>query len=303
MSCPAIQDVRGAPSAGSAAWWPPLAPGRAAGRAVSDTPNDAARAALARGAVAEARRLADEAFVRDDGAWRDPAWVQVRDVHAWPDAWLVAAVRAEPPDAPALDALVARYWKVLVGRCHLLTADRDRAADLAQDTWLRMLRARPALDPQGSFPAYLVTTATNLWRDRQRAARRAGPLAEQRLASLDGAPPAGGEDGLDLTAVLPDPHAMSVDDQVLLAFDVDRALARLDPRAREVLVARVVAGESCAEIGRRFGRTEQTVSAWVRQASRTLRDYLGQYADGPVHDAAPAAKPRRARDTDTGGVQ
>ena len=262
----------------------------------------AAHAALARGAVAEARRLADEAFVRDDGAWRDPAWGQVRDVHAWPDAWLVAAVRGEPPDAPALDALVARYWKVLVGRCHLLTADRDRAADLAQDTWLRMLRARPALDPQGNFPAYLVTIATNLWRDRQRTARRAGPLAEQRLTSLDSAPPAGGEDGLDLAAVLPDPHAMSVDDQVLLAFDVDRALARLDPRAREVLVARV-AGESCAEIGRRFGRTEQTISAWVRQASRIVRDYLGQDADAAVRDTAGVTTSDGERDTGPGGVQ
>lgn len=208
------------------------------------------------------------------------------DVRAWPDAWLVAAVRREPPDEAALDALVARHWKGLVARCQLLTADREAAADLAQDAWLRVLRARPSLDPGGNFPAYLATIATNLWRDRHRAARRAGPLAEQRLASLDAAPAGGGAgDGADdvaLAAILADPDTLPVDEQVLLALDVDRALARLSPRAREVLVARVVEGESCAEIGRRFGRTEQTVSAWVRQASRELRAYLGDARRGDV---------------------
>jgi RNA polymerase sigma factor (sigma-70 family) len=57
-------------------------------------------------------------------------------------------------------------------------------------------------------------------------------------------------------------------------MDMDRALEALSPLSREVLVARYLVGESCAEIGRRYGRTEQTVSGWVREAIRQIRSYL-----------------------------
>lgn len=32
---------------------------------------------------------------------------------AWPDAWLITAVRREPADEASLDVLVKRYWKTL----------------------------------------------------------------------------------------------------------------------------------------------------------------------------------------------
>jgi RNA polymerase sigma factor (sigma-70 family) len=195
--------------------------------------------------------------------------------HARSDASLVAAVRREPPDAEALDALVRRYWRLLFARCQVLTGDREAARDLAQESWLRVLRARHLLDPDGNFPGYLVTVATNLWRDRNRAARRAGPLADARLASLDVAVANDG-DAVLLGDAVPDLHAMPVEQQTMLVLDVDRALARLTPRARDVLTSRFLDEESCAEIGRRYGRTEQTVSAWVRAAILEMRHHLGE---------------------------
>jgi len=232
-------------------------------------------AALERGDAAEARRLAADAFGGGEGtaaAWR----AQVRDVASWPDAWLIAATRRDPPDEAALDALVGRYWKPLVGRCELLALDRQRAGDLAQETWYRVLRARRALEPNGNFPGYLMTIATNLWRDWNRAARRAGPMADDRVASIDAALPADDGDTLILADVLPDLDALHADEQAALRMDVDRALERLGPRSRDVLTARFLGGESCAEIGRRYGRTEQTASAWVRQAVREMKLYLGE---------------------------
>lgn len=194
------------------------------------------------------------------------------DRRAWPDPQLIAAVRDEPPDEAALDALVARHWAPLHARCVLLTLSRDAASDLAQETWLRMLRARRSLDPEGNLPAYLATIATNLWRDRNRSAHRAGPLADHRLASLEA--PASDGDGPALADVMADPRSLSREAQALLQLDLDRALARLAPRSREVLIARYVDGESAAEIGARYGRTEQTITSWLRQAAHEVRQYL-----------------------------
>lgn len=197
--------------------------------------------------------------------------VEVTKIAAWPDGRLIAAVRQDPPDEQALDALVARYWKPLFGRCQMLTLNHERARDLAQETWGRLLRARHSLRPDGNFPAYLATVATNLWRDSNRSSRRAGPLADHRMTSLDAE--LTGDDGgtVALADVLPDLNALQGDEQVRLKLDIDHALGQLTPLLREVLVARFLTGESCAEIGLRHGRTEQTVSAWVREGIREMK--------------------------------
>jgi RNA polymerase sigma factor (sigma-70 family) len=189
---------------------------------------------------------------------------------------LIDVVRREPPDEAALDVLVTRYWAALFARCELLTLDRQAASDLAQEAWCRMLRARRRLDPEGNFPAYLGTIATNLWRDRNRSARREGPMAEHRMASFDTAVPTDDGESFVLAEVLPDLNALQADEQAMLKLDIDRALGRLTPQLRDVLVARFLDGESSAEIGRRYGRTEQTITAWVRQAIREMKVHLGE---------------------------
>jgi RNA polymerase sigma-70 factor (ECF subfamily) len=190
------------------------------------------------------------------------------------DSSLISRIRRDPPDPAALDELVGRYWKRLFGRCHLLTLNPDKANDLAQDAWCRVLRARHSLKPEGNFPAYLVTVATNLWRDSQRHARRAGPLAEHRIASLDAPLPEAEGETFVLADALPDWAASQSEEAARLRLDIDEALGRLSPMLRDVLVARFIAGESCAEIGRRYGRTEQTVSGWVRAAVREMKLHM-----------------------------
>jgi RNA polymerase sigma factor (sigma-70 family) len=197
-----------------------------------------------------------------------------RSMDAREDSWLIARIRHDPPDSAALDELVSRYWKNLYGRCRLLTLDQERANDLAQEAWRRVLRARHSLEPDGNFPAYLMTVATNLWRDFQRRARRAGPLAAHRLASLDAALFDADGEMLVLADALPDLRASQSVEAARLRLDIDEALGQLTPKLRDVLVARFITGESCAEIGRRYGRTEQAVSGWVREAIREMKFHL-----------------------------
>ena len=232
----------------------------------------AARSALERGDAEEARRLIKEASRLDRGITLAEDWAQLRDETNWPDPWLVAAVRQEPPDEAALDALVRRYWNRLCAHCQILTVNSQKAGDLAQDAWCRVLRARRSLKPDGNFPGYLNTIATNLWRDHHRAARRAGPMAEGRLASLDA--PLSEEGDSSMADILPDLNSLESNQQKLLAMDIDQALETLTPLLRDVIISRLINGESAAEIGRRYGRTEQTVSGWVRQALREMKERL-----------------------------
>jgi RNA polymerase sigma factor (sigma-70 family) len=66
-------------------------------------------------------------------------------------------------------------------------------------------------------------------------------------------------------------ESMRDEEQTLLKMDVDNALKRLTPQMRDILTARFLTGESAAEIGRRYGRTEQTISAWVREAVQQMK--------------------------------
>jgi len=242
----------------------------------------AVRLALSRGDVSEGRRLMDDALEADPLIAHSDDWIQLREVAAWPDAWLVAAVRGDPPDATALDALADRHWKPLFARCYLLTLNHHKASDLTQQAWCRVLRARHGLKPGGNFPAYLMTTAANLWRDSHRWSQRAGPIANDRLASLDESLSSPEGENLSLVDLLPDLNSLEAEKQIALKLDIDSALGRLTPRLREVLVARFITGESCAEIGLRHGRTEQTISGWVREAIRGMKLYLEEPAPGAV---------------------
>jgi RNA polymerase sigma-70 factor (ECF subfamily) len=196
------------------------------------------------------------------------------DVSSWSDARLISAVRREPPNEAALDVLVSRHWNSIYGRCKTLTLNHEKALDLAQAAWCRVLRKRHALKPDGNFPAYLITIAKNLFRDSCRTARRAGPMAEHRLNSLDDTH--SNEDGetFALVDLVADLKSLQPHEQMLLAFDINRALEHLTPRLREVVLARFIDGDSCVEIGHRYGRTKQAVNGWIREALRQMKTHL-----------------------------
>ena len=209
-------------------------------------------------------------------------FARLSGVTSWSDSELISAVRCDPPNEAALDVLVARYWGHVFGRCQMLTLNREKALDLAQTTWHRLLRSRHSLKPDGNFRAYLNMISTNLFRDSYRAARRAGPMADYRLESLDAVHSDGDGETVLLVDSVPDLKSMQPEEQTLLAMDIDQALAHLTPQLREVLVARLIDGESCAEIALRHGRTEQTVSGWVREALRQMKTHLEE--PGPAID-------------------
>lgn len=130
------------------------------------------------------------------------------------------------------------------------TGQSDEAADLAQDTFLRLLRVSPAAirTPQ----AYLRRIAGNLLRDR--AASAAARLARLQL------PVEQGHDVADAA----DPHRILEARGELEHYR--RVLIRLKPKTLEIFLLHRVDGLTYSEIGARLGLSEGGVKRHMVKA-------------------------------------
>jgi RNA polymerase sigma-70 factor (ECF subfamily) len=66
-----------------------------------------------------------------------------------------------------LDPLLPRLWRF----CHVLTADRTAAEDLAQSTCLRALERETQFQPETRLDSWLFRIAQSIWFNEMRAAR------------------------------------------------------------------------------------------------------------------------------------
>ena len=122
----------------------------------------------------------------------------------------------------------------------------ENAADLAQDTFVRVLSSRKAFDVREPR-AYLSSIARSLMIDGFR--RRA---LEQSY--------------LDALAALPEPLDISPEARALIIetlLEIDRLLDDLGPRCREIFLLAQLDGLSHVEIGRRLGVSTNTVRKYV----------------------------------------
>ncbi|RKU26172.1 RNA polymerase subunit sigma-24 [Candidatus Poribacteria bacterium] len=71
-------------------------------------------------------------------------------------------------DMSAFELLVRRYQDAIVNYIHLTINDYHRAEDLAQETFLRVLKSAPRYKPKAAFKNWLYTIATNLSRNEIR---------------------------------------------------------------------------------------------------------------------------------------
>ncbi|MNO71016.1 putative RNA polymerase sigma factor FecI [compost metagenome] len=142
--------------------------------------------------------------------------------------------------------------------------DNQRAADVAQDTWLR-LAAQPEDAGVDDPRAYLFRVAGNIAIDNL---RREGRLAELHVQE-------------DAANEVSDPAASL--ERRLLAREalegLDAALDDLPPKAREALLLNRLEGLTHAQIAERLGVSESMVGKYIVQAMRHCRDWLRQEAD------------------------
>lgn len=168
--------------------------------------------------------------------------------------------RLQGGDREAFVALVERHKDAVVSYLARLCGNRDRAEDLAQETFLRLFRSAAGYSERGLLRAYLFRIATNLLRSEERRERRHRLLAPF-LRSGETVEPAA-PDGLLRQEV---------------RREVTQALAALPLRYRVPLVLYEIEGWPYLEIARQLALSEGTVKSRIHRGRERLRRKLASY--------------------------
>lgn len=169
-------------------------------------------------------------------------------------------------DAVAFESLMRRHRTQVFTFLARLTADRARAEDLLQETWLRVVAAAPRWEPRARFRTWLYAVARNLATDE---ARRA---VHRRAEPLDDPPGETGAAGAALQSAAPGPDRAA--ESAELRPRLLLALASLPLEQREVFLLREQAGVPFGEIAEITGAPLPTVKSRMRYALEGLRRKL-----------------------------
>jgi RNA polymerase sigma-70 factor (ECF subfamily) len=191
-----------------------------------------------------------------------------------PEAALAADLalceRAVAGDRAAFEQIYRRHAARVHGLCLRLTGDRTEAEGLVQDTFVKAWFSLAGYAGQGHLGGWLGRVAVNLWRDRFRARNRGARLLE-RLAEE-----AAGDEAVRTAAAAPGAAAGGSVIPLLLAVDLERAVARLPQGGRTVYVLHDVEGYTHREIADLLGVAVGTVKAHLHRARRLLRTMLSE---------------------------
>ena len=181
------------------------------------------------------------------------------------DEELLAAYQQGDPEA--FDDLLRRHRAPLFTFLLRMLGDRERAEDLAQETFLRIVKGAPAWEHRARFQTWLFTIARNLCVDHARRDRF------RRADSLDAEGPG------DETPMVDSVPGREVDpgrgaESARLRPVLTKALLSLPPEQREVFILREQAGVPFREIAAMVGVNENTVKSRMRYALEALRKAL-----------------------------
>lgn len=172
-------------------------------------------------------------------------------------------------DVRAFETLVRRHRGAVFNFLLRLSNNRQRAEDLLQETWLKVIRNAGTYEAKAKFTTWVYTIARNQCMDalRKDSYRKADSLE---------APVGGGEDERSLGERVP--TADAAPDRAAHAAEVRpvlaRALAKLPAEQREVFVLREYHGVQFKEIAEVTGVPENTVKSRMRYALESLRRQL-----------------------------
>ena len=162
--------------------------------------------------------------------------------------------RYQSADEAAFAEIYARYARKIYGFLVRRLGNRDDCAELFQETFLRLHRARSSYKPKMSFKTWLYTIAQNLIRDRFRRKERSRitPLTALTENVIEKAAPDGS--------------------RLLLSFK--EAFETLTDEQKEAIILSRFEGLRYNEIAVVMGRSSDAVNQLIQRAIRHLRESM-----------------------------
>lgn len=154
----------------------------------------------------------------------------------------------------AFDTLIRRHQRPVLRVALRSLGEASLAADVAQNTFVALLRALPDYRPSGQFKAFLYRILLN----QCRMARRSERSLQRALDQASNAAEANA-------------HEVLLREQ---RRDIERALLGLSDKLREVVVLRFGADFNYDEIGQTLGIPTGTVKRRLFTAKAKLREML-----------------------------
>ncbi|MBW3660386.1 MAG: sigma-70 family RNA polymerase sigma factor [Gemmatimonadetes bacterium] len=169
--------------------------------------------------------------------------------------------------------LVDRYERRMVNFIQRSIGDRQRAEDLAQETFIRVYRHIHRFDTSKKFSTWIYTIASNLAKNELRNRSRSPLVLFQTLTSSwdDDHRPLQFEDS-----------SMSPDDLFRkrhLQDLVEKAAEQLPPHHREVFILREMEGKSYEEIAEITDTQLGTVKSRLNRARNRFAEIIGPWLE------------------------
>lgn len=177
----------------------------------------------------------------------------------------------------AFAVIVSRYQNRVINIVARLISDRERAQEIAQETFLRVFLHRERYRPSGKFSTWLYTIAMNLGKNEIR--RR---VRQRGVISLDKLLEAAGDSGGFIADPGPGPERLYRRRDV--EAKVTEAVARLPRKFREVILLRDIQQLSYEEIADVLQIPGGTVRSRINRARLALKEALDPSIEGTADE-------------------
>ncbi len=174
---------------------------------------------------------------------------------------LILAQNSASGNMEAFEEIYRRHSRRVYSLCLRMTANVEKAEDLAQDVFVHLFRKIGSFRGQSAFTTWLhrVTVNQVLMHFRKRSTK-----TEQ--TSEDGETP------VQIVTGTADPNSMPIIDRIAL----DRAIEQLPPGYKSVFVLHDVEGREHSEVAKILGCSVGTSKSQLHKARMKLRGLLKQ---------------------------
>jgi RNA polymerase sigma-70 factor (ECF subfamily) len=179
-------------------------------------------------------------------------------------------LKAKAGDRKAFETLVHTCAKQVYNLAYRLSNSKESAEDIAQETFINAYNSIGRFSHDCPFANWVYRIAVNAWKNRVRYERRRFFFQHDSLDETI----AGGEG--DMKKELPDkkPGADEEFEKFHRKEAIDKALNKLNPQAKEMLVLRDIEELSYEEISGIIKTPLGTVKSRIARAREALKEHL-----------------------------